>query len=180
MSGQFLTCEYLLGRKLTPEEKQTYIINYTMEKNAKEQQEAFRKNVANKKEIFEAIHKKLADERVKDRVDLRLALHNGVKHKYSNVFNNADVRWKYDGEIVDEPFVVADLILVGLLYARNEMAGRWPRAVTASPNSSAGRRCVVSPTGWALLPATLRNLGMPIDLDEQYTWMSLATLVGLS
>lgn len=71
------------------------------------------------------------------------------------------------------------VIVVGLLYARNEMVGRWLLAVTAF-TQFIGWAPVRSVPDWLgkLLPAALRNLGMPIDLDEQYTWMSLATLVG--
>ena len=69
------------------------------------------------------------------------------------------------------------VIVVALLYAKREVVGRWLLAATAFTQL----------IGWAPIrklpawfPAALKNLGMPTDLDEQYTWMSLVTLVAFA
>jgi hypothetical protein len=82
-------------------------------------------------------------------------------------------------------YYYAFVIVVGLLYAKNEVAGRWLLAVTAF-TQFIGWAPIQGIPGWlrGILPsslgdtATLRNFGMPTGLDEQYTWMSLATLIG--
>jgi len=76
------------------------------------------------------------------------------------------------------------VIVVGLLYAKNELAGRWLLAATAF-TQFIGWAPIQGVPGWLakILPASisnasiLKNLHMPTGLDEQYTWMSLATLV---
>lgn len=82
-------------------------------------------------------------------------------------------------------YYYAFVIVVGLLYAKNEMAGRWLMAVTAF-TQFIGWAPIQGIPDWLgkILPASirnapaLRNFGMPTGLDEQYTWMSLATLFG--
>ena len=77
------------------------------------------------------------------------------------------------------------LIVVALLYAKREVAGRWLMAVTAF-TQFIGWAPIQGMPGWLakILPSSLRNsaavknFGMPTGLDEQYTWMALATLVG--
>jgi hypothetical protein len=77
------------------------------------------------------------------------------------------------------------LIVVALLYARHEVAGRWLLAVTAF-TQFIGWAPIQGIPDWLgkILPASIRNapalknFGMPTGLDEQYTWMALATLVG--
>jgi hypothetical protein len=80
-------------------------------------------------------------------------------------------------------YYYAFVIVVGLLYARHEVAGRWLLAATAF-TQFIGWAPIQGLPGWLakLLPesmrtsAALKNFGMPTGLDEQYTWMSLATL----
>jgi hypothetical protein len=82
-------------------------------------------------------------------------------------------------------YYYAFVIVVGLLYARNEMTGRWLMAVTAF-TQFIGWAPIQGVPNWLakILPSSishspsLRNFGMPTGLDEQYTWMSLATLFG--
>jgi len=77
------------------------------------------------------------------------------------------------------------LIVVALLYAKREVAGRWLMAVTAF-TQFIGWAPIQGIPDWLakILPASIRNatvvrhFGMPTGLDEQYTWMALATLVG--
>jgi hypothetical protein len=70
------------------------------------------------------------------------------------------------------------LIVVGLLYAKHESAGRWLLGITAF-TQFIGWAPIQGAPAWLgkILPAT-KNFGMPTGLDEQYTWMSLATVVG--
>jgi hypothetical protein len=82
-------------------------------------------------------------------------------------------------------YYYAFVIVVGLLYAKEEVAGRWLLAVTAF-TTFIGIAPIQGIPAWLskILPASLRNasfvknFGMPTGLDEQYTWMSLATLFG--
>jgi hypothetical protein len=82
-------------------------------------------------------------------------------------------------------YYYAFVLVVGLLYARNELAGRWLLAVTAF-TTFIGIAPIQGIPAWLakILPASIRNasvvknFGMPTGLDEQYTWMSLATLFG--
>ena len=82
-------------------------------------------------------------------------------------------------------YYYAFVFVVGLLYAKNEMTGRWLMAVTAF-TQFIGWAPIQGVPDWLakILPASirhspaLRNFGMPTGLDEQYTWMSLATLFG--
>jgi hypothetical protein len=81
-------------------------------------------------------------------------------------------------------YYYAFLIIPTLLFAKIPRAGEWMMWMTA----------LTQFIGWAplkgfpqwvknLMPSTMRdspfvrNFGMPTGLDEQYTWMSLATLV---
>jgi hypothetical protein len=82
-------------------------------------------------------------------------------------------------------YYYAFIIVVGLLYYKHEAVGRWLLGVTAftqfigwapiqgMPNWL-GK---LLPTSWRNAPA-FKNFGMPTGLDEQYTWMALATLFG--
>ncbi len=82
-------------------------------------------------------------------------------------------------------YYYAFLIVVALLYAKHEVAGRWLMGVTAF-TQFIGWAPIQGMPDWLgrLLPASLRNsaalknFGMPTGLDEQYTWMALATLFG--
>jgi hypothetical protein len=82
-------------------------------------------------------------------------------------------------------YYYAFVIVVGLLYYKNEVAGRWLLAVTAF-TQFIGWAPIQGIPNWLgkILPASIRNapalknFGMPTGLDEQYTWMSLATLFG--
>jgi hypothetical protein len=82
-------------------------------------------------------------------------------------------------------YYYAFVIVVGLLYYRHEAAGRWLLAATAF-TQFIGWAPIQGMPEWLgkLLPASWRsapafkNFGMPTGLDEQYTWMALATLVG--
>jgi hypothetical protein len=82
-------------------------------------------------------------------------------------------------------YYYAFLIVVALLYAKHEVAGRWLLAVTAF-TQFIGWAPIQGIPNWLgkILPASIRNapalknFGMPTGLDEQYTWMALATLVG--
>jgi hypothetical protein len=81
-------------------------------------------------------------------------------------------------------YYYAFVIVVGLLYARSEVAGRWLLAATAF-TSFIGWAPIHGMPRWlgAILPASVRNaaflknFGMPTELDEQYTLMALATLI---
>ena len=82
-------------------------------------------------------------------------------------------------------YYYAFVLVVGLLYAKYEIAGRWLLAVTAF-TTFIGMAPIQGIPAWLskILPssianaAALKNFGMPTGLDEQYTWMSLATLFG--
>lgn len=82
-------------------------------------------------------------------------------------------------------YYYAFVVVVGLLYARQKSVGKWLLALTAA-TQFIGWAPVQGVPGWlaALLPASLRDapalksFGMPTGLDEQYTWMSLVTLLG--
>jgi hypothetical protein len=84
-------------------------------------------------------------------------------------------------------YYYAFVIVVGLLHAKNEVAGRWLLGATAF-TQFIGWAPIQGLPDWLanLLPssmrnaAALRNFGMPTGLDEQYTWMSLATLFGFT
>jgi hypothetical protein len=79
------------------------------------------------------------------------------------------------------------VMVVGLLYAKREVVGRWLLAATAFC-SFIGWAPIQGVPGWLakLLPESVRSspalkgFGMPTGLDEQYTWMSLATLVAFA
>jgi hypothetical protein len=79
------------------------------------------------------------------------------------------------------------LIVVGLLYAKREAAGRWLLAAAAA-TQFVGWAPIQGIPGWlgAILPASIRNapalknFGMPTGLDEQYTWMSVAVLIAFA
>ena len=82
-------------------------------------------------------------------------------------------------------YYYAFVIVVGLLYAKNEAAGRWLLIVTAL-TQFIGWAPIQGIPGWLakILPASMRNapalksFAMPTGLDEQYTWMALVTLFG--
>jgi len=82
-------------------------------------------------------------------------------------------------------YYYAFLIVVALLYAKHEIAGRWLMAVTAF-TQFIGWAPIQGMPSWLgkILPsslgnaAALKNFGMPTGLDEQYTWMALATIFG--
>jgi hypothetical protein len=82
-------------------------------------------------------------------------------------------------------YYYAFIIVVALLYAKHEVAGRWLLAVTAF-TQFIGWAPIQGMPDWLgkILPgswrnaAALKNFGMPTGLDEQYTWMALATLFG--
>ena len=82
-------------------------------------------------------------------------------------------------------YYYAFIIVVALLYAKHEVAGRWLMGVTAF-TQFIGWAPIQGMPDWLgkILPAsirnsaTLKNFGMPTGLDEQYTWMALATLFG--
>jgi hypothetical protein len=78
-------------------------------------------------------------------------------------------------------YYYAFVLVVGLLHAKHEIAGRWLLAVTAF-TTFIGLAPIQGIPAWLgkILPnaAALKNFGMPTGLDEQYTWMSLATLFG--
>jgi hypothetical protein len=77
------------------------------------------------------------------------------------------------------------ILVVALLYAKHEVAGRWVLGVTAF-TQFIGWAPIQGLPPWLgkILPASIRgtagmkNFGMPTGLDEQYTWMALATLFG--
>jgi hypothetical protein len=78
-------------------------------------------------------------------------------------------------------YYYAFIIVVGLLYHKYEVAGRWLLGVTAFTQFIGWAPIQGMPSGLAkLLPASWRSasFGMPTGLDEQYTWMALATIVG--
>jgi hypothetical protein len=84
-------------------------------------------------------------------------------------------------------YYYAFVIVVALLYAKYPIAGRWLLAVTAFTTFIGQAPIQGLPTWLAkILPASIRNaaamknFGMPTGLDEQYTWMSLATLFGFA
>lgn len=66
------------------------------------------------------------------------------------------------------------IIVVALLYAKREVVGRWLLAATAFTQLVAWAPIRKLPS-W--FPAPVRNLGMPTELDEQSTLMSVALLV---
>lgn len=77
------------------------------------------------------------------------------------------------------------LIVVALLYAKREVAGRWLLAASAVTQFIAWAPIQGVPSWLArILPAStrdsLKNFGMPKGLDEQYTWMSVAILVAFA
>ena len=82
-------------------------------------------------------------------------------------------------------YYYAFIIVVALLYAKHEVAGRWLMGVTAF-TQFIGWAPIQGMPDWLgkILPssmrnsAALKNFGMPTGLDEQYTWMALATLFG--
>ena len=82
-------------------------------------------------------------------------------------------------------YYYAFIIVVALLYARHEVAGRWLMGVTAF-TQFIGWAPIQGMPPWLgkILPSSIRNaaamknFGMPTGLDEQYTWMALATLFG--
>ena len=82
-------------------------------------------------------------------------------------------------------YYYAFIIVVALLYYKHEVAGRWLLAVTAF-TQFIGWAPIQGMPDWLgkILPgswrnaAALKNFGMPTGLDEQYTWMALATLFG--
>jgi hypothetical protein len=82
-------------------------------------------------------------------------------------------------------YYYAFILVVALLYAKHEVAGRWLLAVTAF-TQFIGWAPIQGMPSWLgkILPSSLRNaaalknFGMPTGLDEQYTWMALATLFG--
>jgi hypothetical protein len=82
-------------------------------------------------------------------------------------------------------YYYAFIIVVALLFAKYESAGKWLLAVTAF-TQFIGWAPIQGMPEWLgkILPAAWRNspnfknFGMPTGLDEQYTWMALATLIG--
>jgi hypothetical protein len=82
-------------------------------------------------------------------------------------------------------YYYAFIIVVALLYAKHEVAGRWLMGVTAF-TQFIGWAPIQGMPDWLgkILPSSIRNasamknFGMPTGLDEQYTWMALATLFG--
>jgi hypothetical protein len=82
-------------------------------------------------------------------------------------------------------YYYAFIIVVALLYAKHEVVGRWLMGVTAF-TQFIGWAPIQGMPDWLgkILPssmrnaAALKNFGMPTGLDEQYTWMALATLFG--
>ena len=82
-------------------------------------------------------------------------------------------------------YYYAFLIVPALLFARHPSAGKWLLAVTAFTQFIGWAPIQglpdwlgkILPASWRNAPA-FRNFGMPTGLDEQYTWMALATLVG--
>jgi hypothetical protein len=82
-------------------------------------------------------------------------------------------------------YYYAFVIVVALLYAKHEVVGRWLMGVTAF-TQFIGWAPIQGMPDWLgkILPssmkssAALKNFGMPTGLDEQYTWMALATLFG--
>jgi hypothetical protein len=81
-------------------------------------------------------------------------------------------------------YYYAFLIIPALLYAVVPRAGEWLMWLTAF-TQFIGWAPITKMPQWiqAMLPASLRqstfvtNFSMPNGLDEQYTWMSLATLI---
>ncbi len=77
------------------------------------------------------------------------------------------------------------ILVVALLYAKHEVAGRWVLGVTAF-TQFIGWAPIQGLPPWLgrILPASIRgaagmrDFGMPTGLDEQYTWMALASLFG--
>jgi len=82
-------------------------------------------------------------------------------------------------------YYYAFVIVVGLLYYKREVAARWLLGVTAFTQFIGWAPIKgipdwlgkILPDAWRNAPA-LKNFAMPTGLDEQYTWMSLATLIG--
>jgi hypothetical protein len=83
-------------------------------------------------------------------------------------------------------YYYAFILVVALLYAKHEVAGRWLLGVTAFTQFIGWAPIQGLPTWMGkILPSSMRgpnaaSFGMPTGLDEQYTWMSLATLVGFT
>jgi hypothetical protein len=82
-------------------------------------------------------------------------------------------------------YYYAFIVVVGVLFAKHQVAGKWLLAVTAFTQfigwapiqGLPGWLGKILPASWRNAPA-VKNFGMPTGLDEQYTWMALATLVG--
>jgi hypothetical protein len=82
-------------------------------------------------------------------------------------------------------YYYAFLIVVGLLYYKHRSAGTWLLGVTAFTQFIGWAPIQgmpdwlgkILPSAWRNAPA-FKNFGMPTGLDEQYTWMALATLFG--
>jgi hypothetical protein len=82
-------------------------------------------------------------------------------------------------------YYYAFVIVVGLLYYKHRSAGTWLLGATAFTQFIGWAPIQgmpdwlgkILPSAWRNAPA-FKNFGMPTGLDEQYTWMSLATLVG--
>ena len=82
-------------------------------------------------------------------------------------------------------YYYAFIIVTALLFYKYQVAGRWLLAVTAF-TQFIGWAPIQGMPDWLgkILPASwrnaaaLKNFGMPTGLDEQYTWMALATLFG--
>jgi hypothetical protein len=82
-------------------------------------------------------------------------------------------------------YYYAFVIVVGLLYLKYHSAGTWLLGVTAFTQFIGWAPIQgmpdwlgkILPSAWRNSPA-FKNFGMPTGLDEQYTWMALATLFG--
>jgi hypothetical protein len=82
-------------------------------------------------------------------------------------------------------YYYAFVIVVGLLYYKHRTAGSWLLGVTAFTQFIGWAPIQgmpdwlgkILPAAWRNSPA-FKNFGMPTGLDEQYTWMALATLFG--
>jgi hypothetical protein len=82
-------------------------------------------------------------------------------------------------------YYYAFIIVVAVLFYKHESAGRWLLGVTAFTQFIGWAPIQgmpdwlgkILPASWRNAPA-FKNFGMPTGLDEQYTWMALATLFG--
>ena len=82
-------------------------------------------------------------------------------------------------------YYYAFIIVVALLFYKHQSAGRWLLGVTAFTQFIGWAPIQgmpdwlgkILPASWRNAPA-FKNFGMPTGLDEQYTWMALATLFG--